>query len=164
METHKLLLFLSHLWDYPRKELLALAREVLAELGLLVEEPSLLAQEYMRLFVNTPEGVPAPPYASYYLTGLLAQEPAKEALSFYTREGLFPEGPEPADHLSYELAFVAHLLSQGKKEALGEFLGQHFWRWFPRFKMALSAAKPHPFYLSLAEITEEVLRTLEEEE
>ena len=164
MKFHRLILLLSHLWDYPRVELLEEAKNVLEKIGLGPEDPPILSQEYVRLFVNAPGGVPAPPYASYYLTGLLAQEPAKEALSFYAWEGLFPKGPEPADHLSYELAFVAHLLSQGRKDTLGEFMGQHFWRWFPRFKAALSAAKPHPFYLSLAEITEEVLRTLEEED
>ena len=140
------------------------AKKVLTEMGLLPEEPSALAPEYMRLFVNARGGVPAPPYASYYLTGLLAQEPTKEVLSLYAQEGLSPKGPEPADHLSYELAFMAHLLSQGKKEVLKEFLRRHFWRWFPLFKAALLAANPHPFYRSLAEITEEVLRTLEEED
>ena len=164
MEFHNLILLLSHLWDYPQEEVLDKTRKILENIGLSVDEVSVLAPEYTRLFVNAPGRIPAPPYASYYLTGLLAQEPAKEALSFYEQEGLSPKGPEPADHLSYELAFMAHLLARGKRNLLEEFLHQHFWRWFPLFKAALFAAKPHPFYQSLAEITEEVLRTLEEEE
>ncbi len=161
----KLILFLSHLWDYPRKDFIAQGLDILSHLGFTTDDLNIqtLQEEYVRLFINAPSGVPAPPYASVYLTGLVAQEPATEALSFYEREKLKPKGSDPPDHLVWELAFVAYLIEHGKEEILREFLEQHFWRWFPHFKKALLAASPHPFYQTLLEVTEQVLQNIKED-
>lgn len=161
----KFILFLSYLWDYPRKDFIGQGLDILSHLGFNTHDLNIqtLQEEYVRLFINAPSGVPAPPYASVYLTGMVAQEPALEALSFYERVGLRPEGSDPPDHLSWELAFIAHLIEREQKELLREFLEQHFWRWFPRFKGALLAASPHPFYRNLLEVTEQVLQNIKED-
>ncbi len=165
-----LFLLLAHLWDYPRPELISKSQEILKSLSLGEEIPEgafeldeELEAEYVRLFINAPDGVPAAPYASVQLTGLMAQQPAEEALAFYQQAGLIPQTSEPADHLSTELAFVAHLLKHQDLASLREFLEKHLLRWFPLFRQALEKARPHPFYRFLAEVTEKALGNLKEE-
>ena len=81
--------------------------------------------EYVRLFVNSREGVLAPPYASFYAEGSLFGQTAQEALTHYERFRITPDGSEnePPDHISYELEFLSFLcameqeaLDQGRQE------------------------------------------------
>ncbi len=163
-----LFLLLAHLWDYPRRDLISKCQEILKNFLEEIPEGVLefngeLEPEYVRLFINAPDGVPAAPYASVQLTGLMAQEPAQQALEFYRRAGLVPQSSDPPDHLSTELAFVAHLLQQGELTLLKEFLEQHLLRWFPHFRRSLEKAGPHPFYQFLTDLTERALSNLKEE-
>jgi len=76
-------------------------------------------EEYVRLFVNSPEGVPAPPYASFYTENRLHGRATREVASFYERFGILPggEGGEPPDFIVYELEFLSFLCSLEPKEA-----------------------------------------------
>ena len=125
-----------------------------------------LQVEYMRLFVNSPAGVAAPPYASYYRhdARLLFQEGMVEAEGFYREAALAPpEGPEPPDHISTELAFVGTLLDSGRDDILARFLESHVLRWYPAFHECLAAARPASWYMLLADVTGASLKRLHEE-
>lgn len=105
--------------------------------------------EYVRLFVNSREGVPAPPHASFYTEGTLFGRAAQEALSHYERFRITPDasGNEPPDHISYELEFLSFLcameqesLDQGRQEdadglrkAQADFLRNLLIPWANRF-------------------------------
>ncbi len=165
--------FLARLWLYPFAPLTpreTQALQILAEAFSLEypqeEEPlEVLQEEYTRLFINAPEGIPAAPYASVYLSkeGLLCQEPWEEALRFYREAGFAPKGQEPADHLAYELAFVGLMLQEGQNDLLNQFLCNHLLVWFPFFKETLLQADPPEFYVFLASLTEALLSKISEE-
>lgn len=116
-----------------------------------------LQAEYVRLFVNAPGGVPAPPYASIYIRnkGILMQQGYEQAMAFYGRAGLEPtESSECEDHIGHELAFIGHLLDHDQFEVLDEFLDAHVMMWYPLFLQHLLAADPGFFYLILGQVTE----------
>ncbi len=121
--------------------------------------------EYTRLFITSPQGTPAPPYASVYFSDRrLKGEGYDQALAFYQEAGWAPvEEGELADHLSYELSFLALLLEEGQRELLARFLTQHLGVWLPRFVAALKAAQPAPFYQALADLTLAVINRLKGE-
>lgn len=105
--------------------------------------------EYVRLFVNSREGVLAPPHASFYTEGSLFGQAAQEALTHYERFRITPNASEnePPDHISYELEFLSFLcateqeaLDQGRQEdadglrkAQADFLCNHLFPWANRF-------------------------------
>jgi DMSO reductase family type II enzyme chaperone len=105
--------------------------------------------EYVRLFVNSREGVSAPPHASFYTEGSLFGQAAQEALTHYRRFGITPDASEnePPDHICYELEFLSFLcaieqeaLDQGRQEdadglrkAQADFLVNHLLPWANRF-------------------------------
>lgn len=106
-------------------------------------------EEYVRLFVNSPEGVAAPPYASFYTEGRLFGKAAREAQVYYERFRLSPKSTqaEPPDYIVYEMEFLSFLCSmeQGALEGgceeeateLGraqvDFFVHHFFPWANRF-------------------------------
>ncbi len=123
--------------------------------------------EYTRLFVNAVGGVPAPPYASVYRSGarILMQQGLDEAIGYYRQAGVEPDsGPEPADHISVELAFVARLLETGNRKLLKDFLRDHLLKWYPVFFERLLAAQPHPYYETAARLTRLFLQNLCQED
>jgi TorA maturation chaperone TorD len=75
--------------------------------------------EYVRLFVNSDQGVLAPPYASFYTEGSLFGQAAREALAFYERFRIAPDMAkrEPPDHIGCELEFLSFLCTM-EQEAL----------------------------------------------
>lgn len=116
-----------------------------------------LQAEYVRLFINAPAGVPAPPYASVYIRskGILMQQGYEQAMDFYGRAGLEPtESSECEDHIGHELAFIGHLLDRGQFELLDEFLEAHVMTWYPLFLQRLLVADPDFFYQILGQVTE----------
>lgn len=122
-----------------------------------------LQSEYVRLFINSPGGVPAPPYASIYIQnrGILLQHGHLQAMSFYQRAGLEPiKSSECEDHLAHELAFIGHLLDNGQIELLDEFLAEHVLTWFPDFLQRLLAAQPCRFYMILSQVTDLCIKHL----
>ncbi len=125
-----------------------------------------LQEAYTRLFINSPGGAAAPPYASVYVAGqgLLMQDGHDDAMEFYRRAGLEPVNRnEPADFLPLELSFAVTLLEWGDLELLSEFLEKHLWRWFQAFAGRLEASGPHPYYSLMARLTLFYLNKLKEE-
>ena len=125
-----------------------------------------LQAEYTRLFINAPHKVPAPPYASVYLSekGQLFQDGYDDAVKFYLDAGLEPvQGPEPADNIFYELEFVAMLLEYKKNDLLCSFLESHLLKWYPKFLDNLLAANPHIYYDVIARFTMSNLEDLKKE-
>ena len=168
--------FLSNCFAYPEdaafldnsEPLLLLA----GDMGLSVPESEPVGRledlqaEYVRLFINGPGGVAAPPYASIYVnhSGLLRQQGYDEALALYRRAGLEPaETSESPDHIAHELAFLAILLDQDNLPVAGSLLKSHLCKWYPRFHERLLAADPDPFYTFLTRVTDLCLKqTLKE--
>lgn len=161
--------FLSSAFTYPEYReprppvavLLSLAHDLgLTGLPLETHESFALQQlqaEYVRLFVNAPGGVPAPPYASVYIQGkgILKQQGYEQAMAFYGRAGLEPaETSECEDHIGHELAFIGHLLDHGQFELLDEFVAGHVMAWSPHFFQRLKTADPAYFYLILGQVAE----------
>ncbi len=148
--------------------LAALARQ----LGLKVEGDFMVSDledlkvEYTRLFITSPHRTPAPPYASVYLSSdrRLKGEGYDQALAFYREAGYQPvEEGELADHVAYELSFMALLLEEGRRDLLKRFLEEHFLKWYPRFLTALKQAQPRPFYRALGDLVLSLTNRLREE-
>ncbi len=115
-----------------------------------------LQAEYVRLFINSASGVPAPPYASIYIgnRGILLQQGHDEAMSFYQRAGLETiESSECEDHIAFELAFIGHLIEDGRLDFLREFTHEHVIKWYPEFFQRLQSARPCHFYKILGQVT-----------
>ncbi len=94
-----------------------------------------LKVEYAHVFL-LPAGVK--PYESVYLADkpMLHQEPWIEVKKFYLENGFKLEEPRilPEDHLSVELAFMAHLIESGGQEELErEFFREHIAKWASKF-------------------------------
>ena len=169
--------FLSKAFCYPWKSpdengTLDAVLKLAADLGINPKQPIEIDEktaqaEYTRLFVNAPTGVPCPPYSSVYLfgSGILMQKGHEEAFSFYKQAGITPDtGSEPEDHISTELAFVAHLIEQNNLDLLSRFLSQHLLKWYPTFLKRLASASPHPYYELLGRLTWLFLQNLSQED
>ncbi len=169
--------FLAHGFQYPEEqEFIEIGWEVLKGLSHDLDLPigqfdtstelPVLQTEYVRLFINSPTGVVAPPYASHYISRsqLLFQEGADEALCFYREVGMEPEsGIEPPDHIATELAFVSYLLDSGNSEHLLRFVSQHLMVWYPKFLDRLLSARPAEWYCQLGRVTGVMLKKIMQE-
>lgn len=102
--------FASELFDWPgvEAEEAAAMRAAVGE-GLLAPR---LAEDHARLF-SGPDPL-APPWESVWLEreGLLYGEKTEEARRFYLDWKIDAPANEPADHLGFELAFLAWLLDR----------------------------------------------------
>jgi TorA maturation chaperone TorD len=133
----------------------------------LAEAGDDLEVERVRLFVNAAGGVPAPPYASWYLDGTLGGPSTAGVLEAYAAQCLevAPDGGQPPDHIAVELEFL-HLLCRHQlaaratrdapalaaaRAAETAFLSGHFRRWVPRFAAAIRGAAPGPLFASAAD-------------
>jgi TorA maturation chaperone TorD len=127
-----------------------------------------VAADHVRLFVNAAGGIPAPPYASWYLEGRLAGESTGRVAAAYAAQGLeiAEDGGQPADFVATELEFL-HVLCRHQlaaratgdsaalsaaREAEGAFLLGHFCRWAPLFAKAVRDAAPGPVLAGAAEV------------
>ncbi len=169
--------FLANCFSYPEEGLLVGTAEALsllaADMDLQVDGSTLAdvplvdqQAEYVRLFINGPGGVAAPPYASVYINsaGILHQQGYDQALAMYYRAGLEPvEGSESPDHICHELTFIGLLLELGERELLDDFIQDHFSRWYPAFYERLIHANPLEFYKILAQVTELCLQQIDME-
>ncbi len=166
--------FLANCFSYPEEGIVEGRTEALhllaADLELDVDEHGLLPMtlqdqqaEYVRLFINGPGGVAAPPYASVYINnaGILHQQGYDQALAMYCRAGLEPvEGNESPDHIRHELTFIGLLMDLGDQQLLDTFIQDHFSRWYPAFYERLMLADPIPFYKILAQVTDRCLQQI----
>lgn len=155
---------------YPRTRdaIRALVREVGRRRRIDVEA------EQVRLFVNAPGGIPAPPYASYYLDGTLlgpscawvAQEYRRQALEVDTRAG------QPADFAGTELEYLYFLCRHqiaarltgddaardAAARAEARFFRTHLALWLPRFLRDVRSAAPDGVVGRVADLLEAFCR------
>jgi TorA maturation chaperone TorD len=140
--------------------------------SLLLEGPvdvEALAVEFTTLLRGIRETSPPPPYESLYREGVLNGETTMDVVDAYRAFDVQPalgfEG-EPADHISFELAFMRHLCLKeaeaGDEAELGRvleaertFLGSHLTTWLGGLRGKLEEADGSSFYYELAVFTNE---------
>lgn len=133
-----------------------------------------LAAEYARLFLGMSSS-PVAPYESVYASDLhiLMQEPRDEVLGEYRSEGLVVTADLrlPEDHLSFELAFMAHMCQRTiEARRIGDydeadrclvkqrtFLEAHLLNWVPALCADVRARARTSFYRGIADLTERCL-------
>lgn len=120
-----------------------------------------LKEDYVRMFVVSPDGL-CPPYASHYLDPGAPAQVMAEVEEEYARAGLSvpPSLGEPPDHAAVELEFMSLLCAEEaeawKRKSLGDalrrldreasFLGHHLRRWFPEFSGQVAVLDGSGFY------------------
>jgi TorA maturation chaperone TorD len=136
--------------------------------ALALADPAALAEEQVRLFVNAPGGVPAPPYASWYLDGTILGPSTALVAEAYAGQCLAAavEGGPPPDYLPTELEFLHFLCRHQEaaratgdapalvaaRDAETRFLQAHFFRWVPRVASAIHDAAPGPVFARVADV------------
>jgi TorA maturation chaperone TorD len=128
--------------------------------------------ERIRLFVNAPGGVPAPPYGSWWVERKLEGEMTARLAEFYEAEGLrATRGTGPADYIPAELEFLQFLLAHQRaalvtrqdeletqtRRTEREFLDRFLANWIPEFCSAVKAATADRFWLGVIAVLEAVL-------
>lgn len=124
----------------------------------------------VRVLLTNREGIPAPPYASWYLDGCLLGPATRWVEREYAAAGLdvAPDADEPADYLGAELEYLLFLSRHeqaarvvGDTEALAsnrarqrQFHDEHFARWLPSFVAAVRGAHPGPVLKLTADLLE----------
>lgn len=120
-----------------------------------------LSKAYCQLFLGPGRPI-AQLYGSTYLEGQLFGETTVQAQQMYAEAGLrIPKSQlELPDHLSTELAYMAHLAFQEEMNPDNsslwrtrqlKFLRIHLGRWLPELCNTLEQNNAHPFYLRAAQ-------------
>lgn len=123
-----------------------------------------LVDEYTRIFLG-PTGPVLNPYASYYLTGRLYEQPLADLRGFLGRQGLEAAGDlrgEPEDALAFELGVMASLVARQQAggdaeptafvEAQREFLARHLLIWAPACAADIEGNPAAAFYRGVAQV------------
>jgi TorA maturation chaperone TorD len=140
--------------------LLDVEPELLAQLGLAVNEPGLV-EEHERLFVG-PGRTPCPPYESMWhddapsQRGIMMGTAAGAVLALYRQAGLTmrPHPGELPDHLVVECEALAWCLAGDRAPTVARsLLTEHLLLWLPRFCERVAAETAHPYYQTLAAVT-----------
>ncbi|NLX19854.1 MAG: molecular chaperone TorD family protein [Desulfobulbus sp.] len=109
-----------------------------------------LKTAYTLLFITAgPSGRIIPPYASVYRdgNGTLQGKSTEQIRDFYRRCGFdIADTNEPADHLRFQLHFLAALAGEGRLEDEQFFLQTFFRPWFKPFQKRFMQEARHPFY------------------
>lgn len=108
-----------------------------------------LRTEYTRLFITSAPRRTLPLYASVYTDGdgTLQGKTTERTRDFYREHGFdLVNETEPADHISFELDFLAALAGEAKFEEEDLFLRTLFRPWFERFQEKWIKEARHPFY------------------
>jgi len=111
--------------------------------------PEKLEEEYFALFIGLGRGELCP-YASWYRTGYLMEQPLAELrndlkrLGFARREGV----GEPEDHAAALCEVMAMIISENVLSFAHQqdFFEQHLRSWLPQFLVDLSRAEQADFY------------------
>lgn len=127
-----------------------------------------------RLFVTARDGVAAPPYASWYLDGVLHGPSCEWVQQTYADQEIEtdPGAGEPADYIGAELEFM-HFLARHEHAATvtgdsdawrdviaseNRFMTGHLFLWLPLFIARIRSAKPGPVFAAACSLLEAVLR------
>jgi len=108
-----------------------------------------LRTEYTRLFITAAPRTTIPPYASVYLDGdgTLHGRTTERTRDFYRERGFdLADETEPADHIRFELDFLAALAGEARFDDEELFLQTLFRPWFERFQKKSMQEARHPFY------------------
>lgn len=108
-----------------------------------------LRTAYTRLFITAAPRATIPPYASVYLDGdgSLYGRTTERTRDFYRERGYdLADETEPADHLSFELDFLAALAGEARFDDEELFLQTLFRPWFAQFQEKSLQEARHPFY------------------
>ncbi len=108
-----------------------------------------LRTEYTGLFITAEPRATIPPYASVYLDGdgSLYGRTTERTRDFYRERGYdLADETEPADHIRFELDFLAALAGEAKFDDEELFLQTLFRPWFERFQEKSMKEARHPFY------------------
>ncbi len=118
---------------------------------------------YTHLFINAAPHVIAPPYASVYMDGDgdLQGRTTEKIHDFYLQHGFDVRVTgEPADHIRFQLEFIAGLFQEGQEKAAESFIRTLFYPWFSRFYRRFNEESRHPFY----EASLQLIHTIVKEE
>lgn len=145
-------------WAKELEELLERVKSEWPDVELILDDPSLMNQEYVRLFRFGGQ-VPCPPYESFYRTEdkVLMSDYAVDVQSRMRAFGVevsddFKDLPE---HISVELEYLRYLYVLGEDEALEEaasFLEDHLLQWVPEFCECVRENSRVPFYRDICAI------------
>jgi len=124
------------------------------------DRSSELALAYTRLFLG-PQKPLAYPYESVYVEGQLGGMTCGQVTRCYAEAGLklMSSMREMPDHISVELAFMAHLAAQEEqapdqaklwRQRQRRFLLDHLARWLPMFWQNVENSPAHPYYREAA--------------
>ena len=108
-----------------------------------------LRTAYTSLFITAAPGTTIPPYASVYLDGdgSLHGRTTERTRDFYRERGFdLRSETEPADHIQFELEFLAALAGEAMFDDEELFLQTLFRPWFVRFQEKSMQEARHPFY------------------
>ena len=108
-----------------------------------------LRTEYTRLFITATPRKTLPLFASVHIDGdgTFQGKTTERTRDFYREHGYdLADEAEPADHLSFELDFLAALAGEAKFEEEDLFLRTLFRPWFERFQEKWIKEARHPFY------------------
>ena len=114
---------------------------------------------FTRLLQGVGRGeLPAPPYESLYVDGVLNGPSSTEVQAFYLEAGLELAVEEDLiDHAGYELAFLAELCERGDPERELGFIRTHLGDWIGEFHAETEPHDPPPFYRGVFALTESLL-------
>ncbi len=159
-------------------ELVACAPSAVCPEGTAAEE---IEAERVRLFVNSPAGVPAPPYGSWWTEKTLWGTSTTAVARFLRAEGLeVSPAAGPPDALAAELEYLAFVLrhqraaletgqddlERAARRRESVFLNEHLTPWLPAFREAARRATMHPAWLAALDaldafVEDELRRTAE---
>lgn len=133
----------------------------------LTSSDNRLVIDYAKLFVG-PFDMKAPPYGSVYLDEgrRLMGDSTKAVEKFYSESGMEKLNVyhQPADHITVEFEFMYFLyfkyVETGELkylELMQRFIGQFLMPWVFKFSKKIKEYANEPFYLKLAEFTDEVI-------
>jgi TorA maturation chaperone TorD len=108
-----------------------------------------LRTAYTQLFITSTPRSTIPPYASVYTDGdgSLQGRTTGRMRDFYRERGFdVADDTEPADHIRFQLEFLAALAGEARFDDEDLFLQTLFRPWFERFKDRFMQEARHPFY------------------
>jgi len=125
--------------------------------------PSQVADEYQTLFIGIGRGELIP-YASWYLTGFLMEQPLAmlrddmQRLGFERRQDI----REPEDHAGALCEIMAFLVSEGQPDSLqtqARFFERHIGPWMSRLFRDMQTARSARFYRAVGQLGEQFIET-----